>query len=146
MPAAEPILFPDTSAAVARLLRDAIPDLLTSAKVPDESVWPPGGSGLTEFVVVERTGGISRDVVVDDAQITVDTYAAKGDRAHDLAQLVRAHLNAAKGATVNGTQIYQVNEISGPGWVPTTTGQPRYRQSFIVGARGTAIDIDPPNA
>lgn len=137
---AEVIVFPDAVAAVAELLRTAIPGTHTAAVIPKDRKTPENLGGRTEFVTLTRTGGVSSDKVVDNTQITVDSYAGTGAAAHDLAQLVRAHLHAAEGTTVSGTQIYGVSEFGGPSWIPDSlSGHPRYRQTFQVGVRGTAI-------
>lgn len=127
----ETILFPDVVAGVLSHIRTQIPGTFTAAVIPKQR--------QSSMVIAYRTGGDST-LVVDLAQITVDSWADTGIDAHDLAQLVRAHIHALRGTTVAGVQFYGVNEISGPAWLPdSTSGQPRYRQTFQIGARGNPI-------
>lgn len=109
--------------------------VLTELGVPVSHRIPPARP--QRFVTVTRTGGPRMNLVADNAQVTVDSWAESDDIAHDLAQLARARLVAAAGTVVDGVTIVRVQEISGPGWLPDDlSGQPRYRQSFSVATRG----------
>lgn len=92
------------------------------------------------FVIVPRLGGQRRNVVVDDATIGVECWAATNGQAHDLAQLVRALIHAAQGTTVGGVQVYRVQEFAGPARLPDPEShQARYVLTVSVSVRGTAI-------
>lgn len=88
------------------------------------------------FVRVIRTGGPRRNLVVDDAQITVEAWAATDEAAHDLAQLCRGILLAAPGVA---TAVRDVQELGGPALQPDPDSEtPRYVFSHVVSLRGSA--------
>jgi hypothetical protein len=88
------------------------------------------------FVRVIRTGGPRRNLVVDDAQITVEAWAATDEAAHDLAQLCRAILLASPG---DSDLIRDVGEVGGPGLQPDPdSNTPRYVFTHLVALRGSA--------
>ncbi|MEU6376815.1 hypothetical protein [Streptomyces sp. NPDC046909] len=121
-------VFPDAEAVAVTVLRAGLaagttvgtewpPDLLTEVKTGVVSVTRGGGA------VVQR--GVLEDVTLD-----IDVLAATKAQAHDLAQLVRAHLRAAEGTSAGGAQIYSVADTSLI-WLPhqpdaETTPIPRY--------------------
>lgn len=127
---AETIVFPD---AVA-LVRQA----LTTAGVANVVHQIPRDRPA-QFVTVVRTGGApAHDLVVDPAQVTVDSWAATGPAAMALAQQVRAYLHALTGTSVAGTAVYGVRELAGPAELPDPDSEaPRVRQSFQIGLRAT---------
>lgn len=87
------------------------------------------------FVRVIRTGGVRRNLVVDDAQITIEAWAPSDEAAHDLAQLCRGILLAAPGVA---TAVRDVQELGGPGLQPDPDSEtPRYVFSHLVSLRGT---------
>lgn len=127
---AETIVFPDAVAKV-RVWLDA---LLTEPVV--HAVPHPRPAA---FVQLTRVGGTSHDLVVDAAMVAVDCWAATSPAAMTLAQLVRAHLHAMNGEVVDGTAVYAVQELAGPGEVPDPDSDtPRVRQTFQIGLRATA--------
>lgn len=90
------------------------------------------------FVTVSRTGGPLRDHVVDDAQVTVDSWGPTDEAAQDLAQWCRALMHAASGRLLAGHQVYRVAELAGPALVADpVSDQPRYRASYQVPVRCT---------
>ncbi|MFE9684183.1 hypothetical protein [Streptomyces sp. NPDC006285] len=121
-------VFPDAELVAVTVLRQA---LAAGTHVGTE--WPDGLLGkLTDGVVsVSRGSGavITRNVL-EDVTLDIDILAADKGRALDLAQLVRAHLRAAEGTSVDGAQIYTVADLSliwlpyEPG--PETDPVPRY--------------------
>lgn len=129
----ELVVAVDVVALVCDWLRDGLdvngwPDIHVATLVP--SARP------SEFVIVARTGGPRRDVVVDDAQITVDSWAATDADAHDLSQMCRALMFALAGRVVDGTKIYVLSEFAGPALLADiVSDQPRYRASYQVPAR-----------
>jgi len=128
---AELIVFPD----VEQLLIDY---LTPSLAVPVGTAVP--NPRPTSFVTVNRFGGPRRGLVVDDAQLGFEYWAERESQAAQLAQLVRAHINALQGQRVNGVQVYRVREFAGPANLPDPlSGQPRYVQQFGVQVRGTAL-------
>lgn len=122
------VVFPDATDVVRTLLDTALTPPVRS-KVPNPRP--------AEFVTVRRTGGVRRDLVADNAQVTVESWGATEEDAHDLAQLARAHIGAAPGSVVNGVSIYRVTEQAAPGILPDPlSDQPRYTQTFIIALRG----------
>lgn len=109
----------------------------------DASITEPVGHRIpnprpTTFVTVRRTGGPKRNLVTDQPQITVESWAASDEDACDLAQEVRAWLNALPGEVLDGVAVYRVEELSGPADLPDpVSDQPRFSQSFSVALRGT---------
>lgn len=127
----EPIVFPDATAAVCTWLDSQLLEPVGS-KVPNPRP--------TRFVTVARTGGPKRNLVTDEAQITVESWGATDEQAHDTAQAARAYLNAMIGQIVNGSPVYRVDELSGPANLPDPLSeQPRYSQSFAVAIRGEVL-------
>ena len=128
---AEVIVFPDAVATLKVGLDDA------SLGVPVVHAVPHPRPAA--FVQLTRTGGTNHAIVVDRAMVTVDCWAATSPAAMTLAQLVRAHLHAMNGEVVDGTAVYGVNELAGPGEVPDPDSDtPRVRQTFQIGLRATA--------
>ncbi len=126
----EVIVFPDTVALVVTHLGDNLDEPVYS-RIPNPRP--------AEFVTVQRTGGPRRNLVTDEAQITVDSWAQTPAEAHDLAQLARAYINSLPGQQVDGVAIYKSDELAGPADLPDPlSDQPRYSQSFAISARGTA--------
>lgn len=127
----EPIVFPDATAACCTWLAAYLLEPVGS-KVPNPRP--------TAFVTINRTGGPKRNLVTDEPQITVESWAQTDEAAHDLAQAARAYLNAMVGEIVNGAPVYRVDELSGPANLPDPLSeQPRYSQSFTVAIRGEVL-------
>ena len=131
--AVEVIVFPDAVALLrGYLLGIAGVTALASAVTGEVPADRPAA-----FVQLTRTGGSARELVVDEAAVTVDCWAATQVAAMALAQLVRAHVNALEGTTIAGVAVYGVNEVGGPADLPDPDTQaPRVRQTFTVGLRG----------
>ncbi|MET9729687.1 hypothetical protein ABZZ79_03170 [Streptomyces sp. NPDC006458] len=103
-------VFPDAEKAAVTVLRAALD---TGVTVGTE--WPASlperlGGGV---VSVSRGGGatVQRNVI-EDVTLDIDVLAADKGAAQDLAQLVRAHLHAARGNTVEDAKIYAVADLS----------------------------------
>lgn len=127
----EPIVFPDAVAVCCTYLNGVLLEPVVS-KVPNPRP--------TAFFTVTRTGGPKRNLVTDAAQITVESWGATDETAHDMAQAARAYLNAMVGQTVNGAPVYRVDELSGPARLPDPLSeQPRYSQSFEIAVRGEVL-------
>lgn len=125
----EVIIFDDATAIVIDYLTDALTE-----RSDDTPVLPRVPTDRpARFVVVRRTGGVARNRVVDDPQITVESWGNSDEDAHDRLQLCRGLLLA---------RPYRVAEVSGPGNLPDPlSDQPRYSQTFLVAIRGAAEDI-----
>jgi hypothetical protein len=138
----EIILGPDVVEMVADWLRDNLPNhgytaIFVGSDIP--RIRPD------TFVTVNRTGGFIRSHVIDDAQITVNSWGATDPAAHDLAQWCRGLVFAMAGRTINGHKVYQIAEFTGPVLLPdvvgtdaSISGQPRFRSIYQVSVRCTA--------
>lgn len=122
------VTFPDATAATIAVI-DAVTAVPVRGKVPN----PRPAS----FVTVRRTGGVKQNVVMDEATLAVECWAATDEAAHDLAQIARAALHAARGTVVGSVTLGRVSEVSGPGLLPDPlSDHSRYTQTFAVAARG----------
>lgn len=100
------VAFPDVEAALVGYL-----DGVLDAAVGSE--WPEGLPENLPFVAVSRGGGaVVTRFVLEDVTVDFDVLGPSKAEAHDLAQLVRAHLFAAEGTTQGGARIYRVDDIS----------------------------------
>lgn len=144
MPAAEVIVFPDATLLFADYLRDELrtrgyPGLHVGTTIPNPRP--------VEFVRVLRTGGTQRNIIVDETQLTVETWAASEKAAHDMAQLARGLLIAARGQVLDGVPVYRVVDITGPGSLSSgpvyapdpISGQARFSFSMLVACRGAVV-------
>lgn len=126
------VLFPDTAAAVCTHLRTTL-GVDTDVKVPTDRP--------AEFYRVQRVGGVSREMVMDDATIVVEAWAPSEEEADDLAQLARAHLLAISNDYVGDTLLYRCVDVAAPGLLPDPiSGSPRSTATYQVTARGVALD------
>ena len=125
-----PVLFVDAQAAAVSILDAALTQPVRT-RVPNPRP--------AEFVRVERLGGTRRNVVTDEALISVEAWAATEQDAHDLAQLARGWLHAAQGSTVAGFgTVYRVDELGGPAHSPDPeSGQERFTFSVQLALRAT---------
>ena len=114
---AEVVVFPDTVSALCDWLRVELDargydGIHVGTRVPD--------TRPTSFVRLLNTGGTRNTdpgVPLADVQITVEAWAALESSAHDLAQLCRALIWAARGGATAVT-VNRVVEVAGPGHQP----------------------------
>jgi hypothetical protein len=126
----DPITFPEMTALVALHLVDQIEDPVYAYRLPE--------ARPARFVFVVRTGGPRRNIVTDQAQITVESWAETDEDAANLGQQVRGILNALPGTSIEGVPIYRVDEASGLADLPDpVSSQPRTTQTFSIAARGS---------
>lgn len=129
------VVFPDAAAVVVGHLRAALAARNDPAKVGTRVPNPRPG----RFVRIRRIGGPRLNLVADNPQLSVESWAPTAEQAADLAQLCRGLILAMRGTTVAGVAIYRVNEFAGPAELPDpTSDQPRYVQTFEIAMRGTA--------
>lgn len=123
------IVFPDAAALVADHLRSEL-TVHVGSDVPNPRP--------TEFVTVQRGGGVRHTLVTDAAQLLFEAWAARAEDAMDLIQLVRAHVAALPGQVLAGTPVYRVDEAAGPANLPDPlSSQPRAVYTATVHLRGT---------
>lgn len=131
-PVADPVLFPDVTAAVCALLHD------TTGEATDYRPTPGHDGG--KLLVARRTGGVAADVVIDRATVVVEAWADTYEDAQDLAQTARAHLLAIHNEQVGDALLYRAVELGAPGWDPDPlSGSPRFTGTYTVEVRGSAI-------
>lgn len=135
MTLADPIYFPDAVAAVLDYLRTR--SSLTG--VPLRQTVP--NPRPATFVIVQRTGGARRHLVVDDAYLTVEAWAPTEAEAHDIAQTVRAELHAAQSSFLTGSVFcYRVDEVGGLAMQPDPeSARPRYIWTASVSLRNGPV-------
>lgn len=127
----EAIVFPDAVAVVCTFLTEML-DERVEPRIPNPRP--------ARFVVVQRVGGPRRNLVVDEALLTIEAWGINEADAHDLAQLARAWVNAMPGEVIDDATVYLVTEASGPQLLPDPlSGQPRYSFTTAVAMRGDAI-------
>ncbi|MFJ8760845.1 hypothetical protein [Streptomyces cyaneofuscatus] len=129
-----PVLMPDAVAVITAYLRERL--AAHGTPVPVASHVP--NPRPARFVRVERIGGAATSPVTDRPRLDIEAWGADEGDAHDLVQLCRAVLGAARGR-------YQATTLArpatgGPQWLPDKeSGQPRYVFTFDVTLRGTAL-------
>lgn len=141
---AEIIVFPDTTQLFCNYLRDELvargyPALHVATFIPR--------ARPNRFVRVLRTGGTRRNVVIDESQLTFEVWDSTEPGAHDLAQLARGLIVATRGTVLAGVPIYRVDDVTGPGALPSgpvATQDPVSHQikvsfSMLVAARGAVV-------
>ncbi len=137
------VVFPDAELVAVTVLRSAL-----DPAVHVGTEWPDGLEVKLAGGVVSVTrgpGAIVQRHVTEDVTLDHDVLAATKGQAHDLAQLARAHWLAAEGTTVDGAQIYSVNDVSLI-WLPhqpdaETAPIPRY--VLVMQARLRALPAAP---
>lgn len=132
----EVIVFPDVEQVAVDYL-----DAELSARGDTASVHTAIPSPRPDrFVRVLRVGGPRRNLVIDEATIVFESWAARAKPSHDLAQLVRALVFAMTGQTIGGVDVKAVGEVGGLANLPDpVSDQARYTFTASVQCRGTAI-------
>lgn len=133
MPVVASVVFPDVVEAFTGYLRDELGDrgytVTVATQVPT--------TRPAQLVRVLRTGGAHHPdpgVPVEQAQLTVECWAATQAASHDLAQISRALIFASRG-TVTG--VSRVEEVGGPAYLPDPlSDDPRWTFTVWVTYRG----------
>lgn len=122
------VLFgPITSAVIA--------DLQTSLGVPCSLNVP--NPRPSAWLRVLRTGGPRVDVVTEDAQLTIESWADSAATAEDNANRARQRLQQIRNTNVGGIPVYRVAEFSGPAYLPDPDSyQPRWTFTVALLVRG----------
>lgn len=135
----EIVLFPDAVALVIEYLNASLVAYGETAPV-HKNVPNPRPA---KFVQVFRTGGPRSNLVVDGAQLTISVWADTDAAASDLAEVVRAVLNAVRSQIIGQSVFYKVNELGGPVDLPDPqSNQSRMTWSVIALLRSN-IDLPP---
>lgn len=126
---AEPILFPDATLAVVNGLRAALLARGDTATVG--TIVPANGRSVT---VNRNGGGTRRDVVIEDAVLTISCRDDQAEDAVALAQLARALLGHLAGTA----QIVRVGDAQLDDAQDPLTDQPLTKFAIQIAMRGTA--------
>lgn len=122
-----PITLPDAEAVTIAVLNDAL-------AVPVSQTIP--NPRPASFVVAFRTGGVVTEMVVDQAQMTIEAWSASAVEASTLAQSARTAIHAAVGTMVSDTFVAATEEFSGPAFLPDPEStQSRYTFSVLIALR-----------
>jgi len=131
----EVITFPDVEAVAQDYLRGELTAAGDSAQVVTEIPK----SRPARMVKLIRTGGARVNLVLEDAQLTVECWDTRRDGAHDLAQIVRGLLWAMPDRYPAVT-TYRVQELGGIAELPDPdAANPRYTFTVIITIRGSAL-------
>lgn len=125
------VVFPDATHVAIEALLAGFAELGDTTPVQS---WVPLGEqsqDVAPLVTCLRSGGARRNLVVDDAQITVECWGGTDAAAADLAALAQAVLHAQKGSVIAGAAIYDVTDIAGPAPLPDPESGVS-RQTFTV--------------
>lgn len=128
------IVDPDVEHLLINYLNATLPGYGVTLPVADRV--PPNNEPVATLI---RTGGTRRDLVTDQAQITVDVRHRDNEQAITALNVIRAVLNDLWGRQISGHAVYTVNELSGPYSNPTASELFRYTQSFLVAVRATQV-------
>lgn len=129
----EIITFPDAEATVLAGISAVLSDVDVVDTVPTER------TADDTFLLCRRVGGPSRDLVVDDASVTLEAWAPTREAAHDLLQEARGVLHSLVGTTIDGVAVYRVQEFAGPAYLPDPDSvHPRYTLTASVSLRGSS--------
>ncbi len=94
-------------------------------------------------ITLVRTGGVRRDLVTDEAQITIDVRHYDAGQAMAVVLRIRAIVNDLWSQQISGVQIYTVRELAGPYSNPTSSDLYRYSLSFLVAVRSSQAVAQP---
>lgn len=125
------VVFPDTEGVVISWLTERLADdaLTVASRVPNPRP--------VRLLVVRRVGGPRRDLVTDEATLTIEAWAGDELDAHDLLQAARAELHALSGRKHDDVTVYRISEFAGPAALPDPgSKEPRYTMTVSVAARG----------
>lgn len=126
------VVYPDVELLTVNYLRLMLDDVTVGTVKPSPMPFGP-------VVVVRRTGGVPDTPVTDRARIDFTVFATTDKAAHDLAQLVRAHVRAMPGVYAEG-QVIRTNEFLGLAhFDDPVTDQPRYLTTQEIVVRGVAL-------
>lgn len=125
----EVVVAPDPVATVVAYLSDVL-EVPVKGAVPQEKP--------ATFVSVASTGGAGRrDLVLEEATVSIDAWAETDDDAHALARLIEAHMLMAR---FNTTTIRNAFSYGAPGDFPDPlSGTPRARATYSITLRAAPL-------
>jgi hypothetical protein len=126
------LVFPDSEELLRVVLGIKVSEVLGST-IPASTMVP--NPRPSEFLVVRRIGGSTRDLVTDVPVIQVEGWALLESRADRIAQVARAVLGWL--VEVNGRAVWLDDEIVGPVSFPDGSQHARYTASYAVAVRGS---------
>lgn len=134
----ELIVFPDAVDMVVEAISTALalprPDVAVHAQVPKPRP--------VRLVTVERVGGTRRNLVVDDAMVSIEAWSPRADDAHSILQMARAVVYRMVGKLTLGVMTYRIDEVGGVQHSPDpVSGEERYIMTLQVSVRGSAVEF-----
>lgn len=138
--AAQVIIFPDVEDLIRVYLQAQVTTRADMAGVKVHANKLPA-TLPAKSILVTRTGGVSKDLVMDMAQVTIECRAGTAGEAERLASLVRGLVGAAeRDGNLGGTPIYEVREFSAPYSDPDPRNEKheRFSATYQVAVRGAA--------
>lgn len=133
--ASEVIIFGDLEAATRTWLNDRLGGPRVHTEVPTPRP--------VELVKVSVTGGSDPNIVSELVQLTFECWAAESDRASEICRLVKAHLRAMAGETVNGIFVRSVRTVGGVVDFPDPEStSPRYQYTVELNCRYLSVGDD----
>lgn len=98
------------------------------------------------LVIVERTGGSKASLNRDNPQITYQVFAENAVAAEDLANEVRAAVEAMEQQTILNTWVTEVSEVGGVVNFPDFEAQlPRYQFTMAFQTKGKGREVALPS-
>lgn len=126
------VTMPDAVALFCSALNAVITEPVVGETVPDDRP--------AAFVLIRRVGGPRASIVSDRPQLVVEAWAGSPGDAHDLCQQARTELHNLARTVVDGVQVYGIDEVGGPAFLPDpTSSQDRYTFSAVAHVRGAAV-------
>lgn len=128
---AEPVEFPDAEQLLIDSLGDELDPIPVRLTIPNPRA--------EAFLIVQRVGGVRRDLVTDAPLLIIEAWDNAGPTAAKaLLGRARTHIAALRGTTLDGVAVYSVTELSGPAFLPDPeSNQTRYTYSVQVALRGS---------
>jgi hypothetical protein len=131
------VLMPDAVDVLGGFLQVELPqygwDVPVRDRVPE--------TRPAQFVVIRRVGGVHRNVVSDEAMVTVEAWARTHEQAQDLCALSRALIHSLPGTVVGTVPVYRITDVAGPSLLPDDlSAQPRYTCTLSVAMRGSPVE------
>lgn len=119
-------------ADVEKLLVGWLKTQLTPVRVVTET--PANLQAVLPVIQVGRVGGADRDVVIDNALVTVDCFGASREAAKTLAEQVRTALRfQLPGHATTDCVVTKTTTVSAPAWRPwDDTSLRRFGASYQI--------------
>lgn len=125
-------VFPDATKVLIDRLGPTMDPVPVVASIPQPRDLP--------FLLVERIGGVRRNIVTDEPTMFLTSQAATWEAAEDNLQKARAAVHELATGAEASNPIYATIEISGPARFPDPeagSNEPRMRMTVRIALRGS---------